>query len=83
MEKWGEKVKTLFSLGTRESGFEGCEKSKLYFCLTENKIRGYKTVEINGFYDLKDLKRRFSIKIIPCGNILIVKIVGVCRQDRY
>ena len=34
MEKWGEKVKTLFSLGTRESGFEGCEKSKLYFRLT-------------------------------------------------
>ena len=47
--KWGEKVKTLFSLGTRESGFEGCEKAKLYFRLTENKIRGYKTVEINGF----------------------------------
>ena len=49
MEKLGEKVKTLFSLGTRESGFEGCEKAKLYFRLTENKIRGYKTVEINGF----------------------------------
>ena len=62
---------------------EGAVAIPLLYSIKENKIRGYKTVEINGFYDLKDLKRRFSIKKIPCGNILIVKIVGVCRQDRY
>ena len=44
----------------------------------------YKTVEINCFWGFRrNPKSHLSIRKIPCGNILTVKIVGVCRYYGY
>ena len=50
----------------------------------ENKIIGYKSVEINGFWGFRrNPKSHFSIWKIPCGNRSSVDYCRVCRHYVY